>query len=131
MSRRYCAGCVRLLLRSRRGDDDGTPNGVRHMRNRTLTGHWAGFSFQNGYLVTPEGRGMEPGQLSYLGLTCTIAREWSTMMSEERAARGLELKKAGNRCGAKVSKSDSQICDVIYLRDVLRQRREQRSSVGG
>ncbi|MDC8640414.1 DUF3653 domain-containing protein [Xanthomonas hortorum] len=99
------------------------------MRNRTLTGQWAGFSFQNGYLVTPEGRGMEPGQLSYLALTCTIAREWSTMMREERDARSGN---AGKACSTKVSEQRvSAGANVIYLRDVLRQRREQRSSVGG
>ncbi|MCE4373749.1 DUF3653 domain-containing protein [Xanthomonas hortorum] len=101
------------------------------MRNRTLTGQWAGFSFQNGYLVTPEGRAMEPGQLSYLALTCTIAREWSNMMREERDARAAERSgKPGKACSATVSRTSSQICEVIYLRDVLQQRK-QRSSVGG
>ncbi|AMU98257.1 DUF3653 domain-containing protein [Xanthomonas citri] len=55
------------------------------MRNRKLTGQWAGFSFQNGYLITPEGRAMEPWQLSYLSLTCNIAREWTKMMAEGRS----------------------------------------------
>ncbi|MEA9606007.1 hypothetical protein QY702_05970 [Xanthomonas campestris pv. plantaginis] len=99
------------------------------MRNRTLTGQRAVFSFQNGYLVTSEGRGMEPGQLSYLALTCTIAREWSTMMREERECR---REKPGKACSAKVSEQGvSAGTNVIYLRDVLRQRREQRSSMGG
>ncbi|RJL81687.1 hypothetical protein DEF95_021980 [Xanthomonas vasicola] len=55
------------------------------MRNRKLTGQWAGFSFKNGYLITPEGRAMEPWQLSYLSLTCDIAREWTKMMDEGRS----------------------------------------------
>ncbi|MFA1288191.1 hypothetical protein ACDJ03_10330 [Xanthomonas axonopodis pv. nakataecorchori] len=72
---------------------------------------------------------MEPSQLNYLALTCGIAREWTRMMDDEKAARSAA---AGNRCKARVSKNDSSAgANVIYLRDVLRRGREQRSSVGG
>ncbi|MCC4603691.1 DUF3653 domain-containing protein [Xanthomonas campestris] len=81
------------------------------MRDRKLTGQWAGFSFQNGHLITPEGRGIAPADLQWLSLTCTIAREWTTMMAEERAR-----------------KPPRRPASVIYLRDALRRRREKRSS---
>ncbi|WP_033478132.1 DUF3653 domain-containing protein [Xanthomonas phaseoli] len=79
------------------------------MRNRTLTGQWAGFSFQNGYLITPEGRAMEPWQLSYLSLTCDIAREWTKMMAEGRSKT--RPKRPAN---------------VIFIRDRFRKKIETR-----
>ncbi|WP_432767028.1 DUF3653 domain-containing protein [Xanthomonas campestris] len=99
-----------------------------------LTGPWAGFGFQGYRFFTPEGREVRPEEMRWWSLTCTIAREWSTMMREERNARSA---KPGKACGAKVSKKSTSAgdvsagCQVIYLRDVLQQRREQRSSVGG
>lgn len=38
------------------------------MRDRNLTGPWAGFSFKGGRLVTPEGRELEPQDLAWLSL---------------------------------------------------------------
>ncbi|XHH28256.1 DUF3653 domain-containing protein [Xanthomonas euroxanthea] len=70
------------------------------------------FSFQNGYLVTPEGRSIAPADLQWLSLTCTIAREWTTMMAEERA-RTPPKRPAG----------------VIYLRDELRDRRKRKAGL--
>ncbi|CAD0335944.1 DUF3653 domain-containing protein [Xanthomonas hortorum] len=79
------------------------------MRNRKLTGQWAGFSFQNGYLITPEGRAMEPWQLSYLSLTCNIAREWSLMMSEGRSKQW-----------------PKRPANVIFIRDRFRKKMESK-----
>ncbi|WP_241236558.1 DUF3693 domain-containing protein [Xanthomonas vesicatoria] len=101
-----------LLRRSRRGGDHGPPHGVWRMRNKTLTGPWAGFSFQGGHLITPEGRSIAPSDLQWLSLTCTIAREWSTMMAEGRA-KTPPKRPAG----------------VIYLRDQFRKRQEKKASL--
>lgn len=101
-----------LLLRSRRGGDHGPPHGVWRMRNKTLTGPWAGFSFQGGHLITPEGRSIAPSDLQWLSLTCTIAREWSTMMAEGRA-KTPPKRPAG----------------VIYLRDQFRKRQEKKAGL--
>ncbi|MEA9482265.1 DUF3653 domain-containing protein [Xanthomonas campestris] len=94
-----------------------------------LTGPWAGFGFQGHRFFTPEGRDIDPVGMRYWSLTCNIAREWALMMAEERQARGLKLEGPGKPCSTRVSKSGHKICEVIYLRDVLRQRREKRSSV--
>ncbi|APO92954.1 hypothetical protein BJD11_10685 [Xanthomonas euvesicatoria] len=94
-----------------------------------LTGPWAGFGFQGHRFFTPEGRDIDPVGMRYWSLTCNIAREWALMMTEERRARGLELKGSGNPCSTRVSKSGHEICEIIYLRDVVRRRREKRSSV--
>ncbi|MGX2085611.1 DUF3653 domain-containing protein [Xanthomonas axonopodis] len=95
-----------------------------------LTGPWAGFGFQARHMFTPEGRTLHPEDMKYWSLTCNIAREWALMMAEERQARGLELGAAGKPCSARVSEIDLlQQPKIIYLRDVLRRRREQRLSV--
>lgn len=54
------------------------------MRDRKLTGPWAGFSFKGGRLVTPEGRELEPQDLAWLSLTAAQAQEWRRMMGELR-----------------------------------------------
>lgn len=91
-----------------------------------LTGPWAGFGFQGHRFFTPEGRDIDPVGMRYWSLTCNIAREWALMMAEERDARSAM---PGKPTLTRVSKSGHKICEVIYLRDVLRQRREKRSSV--
>jgi len=55
------------------------------MRDRRLTGPWAGFSFKGGRLVTPEGRELLPEDLAWLSLTAAQAQEWRRLME---AARG-------------------------------------------
>lgn len=77
-----------------------------------LTGPWAGFGFQGHRFFTPEGRDIDPVGMRYWSLTCNIAREWALMMAEERE-RVWHARPA----------------QVIYLRDVLRRRREMRLSV--
>ncbi|WDS36965.1 DUF3653 domain-containing protein [Pseudoxanthomonas sp.] len=52
------------------------------MKDRNLTGPWAGFSFEAGFLVTPEGRRFDPVDLRWLSLTCNLAQEWRLMMDE-------------------------------------------------
>ncbi|MEE5092066.1 DUF3653 domain-containing protein [Xanthomonas euvesicatoria] len=77
-----------------------------------LTGPWAGFGFQGHRFFTPEGRDIDPVGMRYWSLTCNIAREWALMMAEERE-RVWHARPA----------------EVIYLRDVLRRRREERSAL--
>ncbi|MEA9922609.1 DUF3653 domain-containing protein [Xanthomonas campestris] len=77
-----------------------------------LTGPWAGFGFQGYRFFTPEGREVRPEEMRWWSLTCTIAREWALMMAEERE-RVWHPRPA----------------EVIYLRDVIRRRREKRLSV--
>ncbi len=64
---------------------DPTTDGASSMRDRALTGPWAGFSFQRGHLITPEGRAISPQDLAWLGLTTTLAREWRLLMEDDRA----------------------------------------------
>ncbi|MCC4603692.1 hypothetical protein [Xanthomonas campestris] len=92
-----------------------------------LTGPWAGFGFQGHRFFTPENYDIEPCDMRYWALTCAIAREWSLMMSEERNARSANPRKptATRSPGSRVSAGGN----VIYLRDVLGRRREERSSV--
>lgn len=59
------------------------------MRDRQLTGPWAGFSFRRGKLVSPEGHEFGPEDLAWLSLTVGIAQEWRRMMDEHRGARPL------------------------------------------
>ncbi|MDO0858111.1 DUF3653 domain-containing protein [Xanthomonas campestris pv. campestris] len=77
-----------------------------------LTGPWAGFGFQGYRFFTPEGREVRPEEMRWWSLTCNIAREWALMMAEERE-RVWHARPA----------------EVIYLRDVIRRRREKRLSV--
>lgn len=55
------------------------------MRDRKLTGPWAGFSFKGGRLVTPEGRELLPEDLAWLALTAAQAQEWRRMMENRRS----------------------------------------------
>ncbi|MGR4896955.1 DUF3653 domain-containing protein [Stenotrophomonas sp. LARHCG68] len=58
------------------------------MRDRKLTGPWAGFSFKRGRLVTPEGRELLPEDLAWLGLTAALAQEYRRLLDQEK--RGLQ-----------------------------------------
>ncbi|KUJ04058.1 hypothetical protein AR275_26395 [Stenotrophomonas maltophilia] len=57
------------------------------VRNRNLTGPWAGFSFKAGRLVTPEGRELEPQDLAWLSLMAAQAQEWRRMMEIARGGQ--------------------------------------------
>ena len=76
------------------------------MRDRKLTGPWAGFAFKRGRLVTPEGRELEPQDLAWLSLTAALAHEWRLLMQAKRERRPLPRKPA----------------TVVVLRDVLQER---------
>ncbi|WP_217539232.1 DUF3653 domain-containing protein [Stenotrophomonas sp. GbtcB23] len=101
------------------------------MRDRTLTGPWAGFSFKGGRLVTPEGRELLPEDLAWLSLTAAIAQEWRAMMDDTR--RGYEPKdRHGKPCGSSRSKGvrmATRTKSVVNLRDYVRRSYEKRSSV--
>ncbi|UXB30295.1 phage protein [Stenotrophomonas maltophilia] len=65
------------------------------VRNRNLTGPWAGFSFKAGRLVTPEGRELEPQDLAWLSLLAAQAQEWRRMMEIARGAQKRPFGRAG------------------------------------
>lgn len=76
------------------------------MRDRQLTGPWAGFAFRRGKLVSPEGHEFGPDDLRWLSLTVEIKHEWQRMMDELKSDR-----------------SERQP-GVIWLRDHVAQRRQ-------
>ncbi|WP_355584379.1 DUF3653 domain-containing protein [Xanthomonas cannabis] len=96
------------------------------MRDRQLTGPWAGFSFVRGELVTPEGKAFTATQLTWLALTSSLAREWSAMMDE---AKLKVCKPQYRRLYVPKPRQRSTAANVIYLRDVIQRRHEERSSV--
>lgn len=65
------------------------------MRDRNLTGPWAGFSFKAGRLVTPEGRELEPQDLAWLSLLAAQAQEWRRMMEIARGGQKRPFGRAG------------------------------------
>lgn len=87
------------------------------MRDRNLTGPWAGFSFKAGRLVTPEGRELEPQDLAWLSLTAAQAQEWRRMMEN------------GRPIGKPRKPLSVNAASVVNLSDALAQRRKMRSSV--
>lgn len=87
------------------------------MRDRNLTGPWAGFSFKSGRLVTPEGRELLPEDLAWLALTAAQAQEWRRMMESGRAIDKPRKPLSFNAAS------------VVSLSDALAQRRKKRLSV--
>ena len=87
------------------------------MRDRNLTGPWAGFSFKGGRLVTPEGRELEPQDLAWLSLTAAQAQEWRRMMESGRAIGKPRKPLAFNAAS------------VVNLSDALPERRKKRLPV--
>ncbi|WP_078059649.1 DUF3653 domain-containing protein [Xanthomonas massiliensis] len=79
------------------------------MRNQKMTGRWAGFSFDNDALVTPEGRRLLPEDLAWISLTAALAQEWRRMMEEKRACN-------------RVTRRDAGTASVILLRQALNDR---------
>lgn len=79
-----------------------------------LTGPWAGFGFQAGHMLTPEGHQLEPCDMAWWSLTCNIAREWRLMMAEEAP-----------RASAVLNAEATAKSSVIYLAKVLRNRRKR------
>jgi len=78
------------------------------MRNRKLTGHWAGFSFQGGALVTPEGRRLLPEHMAWIGLTAAMADEYRRLIDMEK------------RSSVRSLRVDAEPCPVIPLVPALR-----------
>lgn len=92
------------------------------MRDRKLTGPWAGFSFKGGRLVTPEGRELEPQDLAWLSLTAAQAQEWRRLMGEARSDPSIDSsKRASNR------RAGFPHCPatVVNLRDIVARRQER------
>ncbi|QBL44832.1 hypothetical protein LBG_09675 [Stenotrophomonas maltophilia] len=90
------------------------------MRDRNLTGPWAGFSFKAGRLVTPEGRELEPQDLAWLSLTAAQAQEWRRLME---AASSSKIRARDHR-----KPSAYKAAEIVDLRDVVRRRTEKRLS---
>lgn len=95
------------------------------MRDRNLTGPWAGFSFKAGRLVTPEGRELEPQDLAWLSLTAAQAQEWRRMMEAARSAPDSHCSIRGNN---RAAVAWDRPATVVNLRDAV-SRRKQRSAV--
>lgn len=57
------------------------------MRDRQLTGPWAGFAFKGDRLVTPEGRELRPEDLAWLSLLAARAQEWQRLMDAARTGK--------------------------------------------
>lgn len=88
------------------------------MRDRKLTGPWAGFSFKGGRLVSPEGREYLPEDLAWLSLTVAQAQEWRRMMDGARSSLpGHKARKALRHNGS----------EIVDLQLVVRMRNEKRS----
>ncbi|MCU1115481.1 hypothetical protein JAK74_16955 [Stenotrophomonas maltophilia] len=98
------------------------------MRDRNLTGPWAGFSFKAGRLVTPEGRELEPQDLAWLSLTAAQAQEWRRMMGE-LSGKSADSKPR-NRCRTKLSSGAfaAVTAEVVTL-STLMANRKKRSAV--
>lgn len=68
------------------------------MRNRKLTGPWAGFSFKSGRLVTPEGRELLPEDLAWLSLTAALAQEYRRLLDDEKRLAKGEIRRSAEPC---------------------------------
>lgn len=90
------------------------------VRDRNLTGPWAGFSFKAGRLVTPEGRELEPQDLAWLSLTAAQAQEWRRLMEDASSSKI----RARDRRKPMVYKA----AEIVDLRDAVRRRTEKRLS---
>ncbi|AJC44773.1 hypothetical protein SB85_02335 [Xanthomonas sacchari] len=94
-----------------------------------LTGPWAGFGFQLGHMWTPEGYSLYPEDMVWWSLTCNIAREWRRMMDEAREA--VRQQRNVQMTYNTSSRPRPELGKVIYLREVLMRRQQERSAGGG
>lgn len=99
------------------------------VRDRKLTGPWAGFSFKGGRLVTPEGRELEPQDLAWLSLTAAQAQEWRRMMGQLRGDPRSGHPR--NRCSTKAARNafPAVPADVIEVATLMARRQERLSRV--
>ncbi|WP_081284400.1 DUF3653 domain-containing protein [Stenotrophomonas maltophilia] len=97
------------------------------MRDRKLTGPWAGFSFKGGRLVTPEGRELEPQDLAWLSLTAAQAQEWRRMMGQLRSKPAGAT--PGNRCNTRAARNGIPAvpAEVIEVATLMARRQERLS----
>ncbi len=100
------------------------------MRDRQLTGPWAGFAFKGGRLVTPEGRELEPQDLTWLSLTAAQAQEWRRMMGQLRRGDPRSAT-AGKRCSSKAAETGVSAGrgKVIEVATLMARRQERLSRV--
>ncbi|WP_370596828.1 DUF3653 domain-containing protein [Stenotrophomonas pavanii] len=92
------------------------------VRDRKLTGPWAGFSFKAGRLVTPEGRELEPQDLAWLSLTAAQAQEWRRLMGDARSDPSIDSSKRVRNRRAGFLHCPAT---VVNLRDVVARRQER------
>ncbi|WP_231109265.1 DUF3653 domain-containing protein [Stenotrophomonas maltophilia] len=99
------------------------------VRDRNLTGPWAGFSFRAGRLVTPEGRELEPQDLAWLSLTAAQAQEWRRMMGQLRG--NPRSGHPRNRCSTEAARNSFPAvpADVIEVATLMARRQERLSRV--
>ena len=99
------------------------------VRDRNLTGPWAGFSFKGGRLVTPEGRELYPEDLAWLSLTAAQAQEWRRMMGQLR--NDPRSGHPRNRCSSKagVNTFPAVPAEVIEVATLMARRQERLSRV--
>lgn len=96
------------------------------MKNRKLTGPWAGFSFENHALVTPEGRRLLPEDLAWLSLTAQLAQEYRRLLDDERQRRALPgtipayMRGAGKGVNGRKVVHRADPCPVIPLLPALK-----------
>lgn len=90
------------------------------VRDRNLTGPWAGFSFKAGRLVTPEGRELLPEDLAWLSLTAAQAQEWRRLM-EDASSSKIRARDRRKPLAYKAA-------EIVDLRDAVRRRTEKRLS---
>lgn len=100
------------------------------MRNRNLTGPWAGFSFKSGRLVTPEGRELYPEDLAWLSLTAAQAQEWRRMMGQLRRSDP-RSGRPGKPCSSKAAGNSFSAgqAEVIEVATLMARRQERLSRV--
>ena len=100
------------------------------MRDRKLTGPWAGFSFKGGRLVSPEGREYLPEDLAWLSLTVAQAQEWRRMMGKLRRSNdrsGHPRKRCSTRAAEKGIPAGR--ADVIEVATLMARRQQRLSRV--
>ncbi len=96
------------------------------MKNRKLTGQWAGFSFKSGRLVTPEGRELLPEDLAWISLTAQLAQEYRRLLDDERQRRALPgtipayMRGAGKSVSGRKVVHRAEPCPVVPLVPALK-----------
>lgn len=96
------------------------------MKDRKLTGQWAGFSFKGGRLVTPEGRELLPEDLAWISLTAQLAQEYRRLLADERQRRALPgtvpayMRAAGKGVNGRKVVHRAEPCPVVPMLPALK-----------